>query len=111
MEIPEAVGVVLRCVLWLNSVDSFRETELNQLEAGTQETQISGHRAALCGLIVDGEGIVCFAKRIGWPESFKEFTLADVEATLESLHTSFNCQYRRTSIPQWATDSAGRAGS
>ena len=103
-EVPPSVAIVVRCVLWLNAVDLFRQDEMKQLEAEAHDSILSGHRAALCDLIADGEVIVLFAKRNGWSESFKEFTLADVEATLESLHTTFNCQYSPRLHPSRAAE-------
>jgi hypothetical protein len=77
----------LKAAAWFVEVVAFRDVEESFVAEGT-------HRAYLAELIAVGEGLILAARRQGialGPEFF--FTLEDMEAALDSLHTTFRCEH------------------
>jgi hypothetical protein len=78
---------------WLEKVEGFRQAEEALLVNGQYEEHLPEHRAFLADLIADGENILLAIKRIGMVESPTHVTPDDLQATLNSLHTTFRCEH------------------
>jgi len=89
---PELANA-LKAVGWLVQVDAFRNAEEAFMMAGHYEESLPDHRVFLAELIAEGEKIVWSIKRNGMAANELKFTLEDVEATLDSLHTNFRCEH------------------
>jgi len=74
-------------------VEAFRDLEDKYLIAGTYANTLQHHRVVLSDLISQGEAIVSTTRTSGLPESFEAFKLEDMEATFESLHTTFRHEH------------------
>jgi len=59
---------------------------------GQYELTLARHIIALTMLIAQGEQILFFARKVGL-RPFLDFTIEDLEATLESLSTTLRCQH------------------
>lgn len=78
----------LRAAGWLVEAAAFRDLEERFISEGT-------HRPYLSGLIASGEALVWAARKDGMAATASspfKFTLEDVQATLDSLHTTFRCE-------------------
>lgn len=77
--------------LWLAQVEAFREGEEDLMLSGKYESTLDDHRVFLSDMIANGEAIVVAVRREGM--ALKAFTVDDLQATLDSLHTTFNCEH------------------
>jgi hypothetical protein len=86
--VPPDYANALRAAGWLQEVSAFRDLEEALVSEGS-------HRPCLSALIATGETLVWAGKRHGMAATGSPFlfTLEDVEATLDSLHTTFRCEY------------------
>jgi hypothetical protein len=79
--------------LWLLRVDAFREAEENYLVSGEYEDKLPDNRVALSDLIARGEAVLWAVKKNGIAATAADFTIEDLQSTLESLHRTFRCQH------------------
>jgi len=100
--IPPPVAVAHDATLWLFGVDEFREGEAGQMREGRYEATLATHRLFLTQIIADGERLMYFARKFGLPKGFSQFSVNDLEATLESLHITFRTQHGPKNHPQRA---------
>ncbi len=100
--IQPPVAVAHDATLWLLGVDEFREGEARAMTEGQYEATLATHRMVLTQIIANGERLVFFARKFGLPEGFSQFSVSDLEATLESLHIAFRAQHGPKSHPQRA---------
>jgi hypothetical protein len=77
------VARALQAASWMAEVDVFRQ----------HEDALPDHRVLLSDLIARGEAIVCTVNKSGMATPPVNFTLQDLQATLESLHVTFRCEY------------------
>src|SRR5262245_2724392 len=87
-ELPPAFAIAINSTIWLERVDAFRAMEEDLLIRGEYQRTLDEHRAVLAELIADGERIIFFAKNLGIEEFPSDFTLKDLQATLDSLHVT-----------------------
>jgi hypothetical protein len=96
--IPKTMIVTFWAVDWFNAVSQFRTEECNFLcEEGLFEANLDSHRAAITGLIFQGETLVLAAKQNG-PVQDSGFTLDDIRAAIECLRETFRGVYGLTII-------------
>jgi len=91
-KIPLQLAVAHDATLWMLLVDAFREQEESLLDEGQFQSALAEHRVKLSDLIARGEQIAFLARNVDL-SSVSNFTLNDLEATLESLHVTFRCQH------------------
>ena len=84
--VPPPLVNAFRSASWSAEVAVFRHHEEELLSNGT-------HRPFLSELIGSGEAIIYDIGRTGFTEAATVFTLEDLKSTLESLHTTFRCEY------------------
>lgn len=86
--VPPEFANALKAAGWLVEVTAFRDVEENFISEGT-------HRPYISNLIADGEALVWAAKKNGIAATGSPFffTFEDLEATLDSLHITFRCEY------------------
>jgi hypothetical protein len=87
-QIPPDFANAFRAASWLAEVGVFRNHEEALVSDGS-------YRPYLFGLIAAGERFVWAANGLGIPTDKLPFpfTLEDLQATLDSLHTTFRCEY------------------
>jgi hypothetical protein len=83
----------LKAAAWLAEVEGFREQEEKLMLDGNYDALLPEHRVALSFLIANGEGIVCAVRKNGMDARLIKFTAEDLQSTLDSLHTTFRCEY------------------
>ena len=91
--VPPQVALTMNATIWFLQVHAFRIMEEALLDAGKYENSLAEHRKALSVFIAQGEEIVFTAKQMQMEKFPAEFTLADVESTLNSLRIAFRCQH------------------
>jgi hypothetical protein len=91
--VPAHLANAFRAVGFLTETETFREAEEIFMLEGTYESMREDHRSHLAKLIADGEEIVWSIKNNGLAADQLQFTLEDVQATLDSLLTTFRCEY------------------
>ena len=96
-QLPMEMVIGVNASIWLLQVDRLREMEetfpVPDQESEREQMQ-RDHRQILHMLISDGEQFVYMAKHAKLEKFPPGFTTADLEATLETLHIAFKCQYR-----------------
>jgi hypothetical protein len=92
-QIPPAFAAALAATIWLLEVDSFRDLEERYMIEGAYKDKLPEHRAAISQLISNGEHLVLFVKRHGMIVTPAGFKVEDLMATLELLHTTFQCEH------------------
>src|SRR5438552_701199 len=92
-DFPPALANAFRAVAFLVEVQTLRELEEAFLLDGSYEKLREDHRSHLAELIAEGEEIVWNSKRNGLAADQLKFTHEDVQATLDSLHTTFRCEH------------------
>lgn len=97
---PPKVSTAMFASLWFLKVSDFRSTEDKFLASQQFDHRLQDHRAILASLIAEGEAVLLGAKKIGMESTKLNFTIEDIEATLESLHTTFHCQHRAKNSPE-----------
>jgi len=87
-QVPPGFANALRAAGWLAEVSAFRDHEEALVSEGS-------HRPYLSDLIAAGEKLLWAAQKRGIPTDNSPFffTLEDLQATLDSLHTTFRCEY------------------
>src|SRR5437773_1084212 len=91
--VPPQLANALKAAGWIVEVDTFSEPEEVAMMEGKYEASLPYHRAFLSELIAGGESLVWNIKKNGMAASELKFTLEDVQATLDSLHTIFRCEH------------------
>jgi hypothetical protein len=91
--VPRNIANTITAVLWLDMVASFRQAEDALLAEGRYEASLPDHRAFLAELIATGESLVLSVRKSGLAKPPTDFTLEDLQATLETLHITFRCQH------------------
>ena len=99
-KVPPQLANALKAVGWLVEVDTFHELEEVAMLEGRYEASLPDHRAFLSELIADGEAIVWNIKKNGMAASELKFTLEDVQATLDLLHSTFRCEHGPKNSPK-----------
>ncbi len=93
-QMPKDAANAAMAALWLLQVQAFRTQEEMFMVEGKYETSLADHRAMLTNLIGDGEAIVFGIKKFGMgPTAPMNFTLNDLQATLNSLHSTFDYEH------------------
>jgi hypothetical protein len=92
-ELPDHIATGLLAVAWLVEVETFRQAEEAFLLDDTYEAMRLDHRSYLSKLIGDGEQIIWSIKQKGMSAKDFKFTPEDVQATLDSLHITFQCEH------------------
>ena len=98
--VPAEVANALQAAAWLAEVEAFREREKRLMLDGKYDASLPDHRVGLSDLIADGETIVWAVNKAGMAETPVKFTVEDLRATLESLHTTFRCEHGPKNSPQ-----------
>ena len=91
--VPIEVGNALVATFWLARVEGFREEEEKYLLSGEYASKLEDHRVVLTDLIAKGEAIIWGAKKNGMVATPLNFTIEDLQATLESLHRTFRAEH------------------
>jgi hypothetical protein len=99
-EVPPQVAVAMHATIWMVQVDAFRELEDRALASGDYQQSLDEHRAVLSQLIADGEQIVWAAKQHKLARLPTDFTLDDLQATIESLRVTLRCQHGPKNPPR-----------
>ena len=92
-EIPPEIANAIAATVWLLQVDAFREQEEEYLVSGEYEAGLPDHRAMLSQIIANGEQVVFAGQKTGMVSTPSGFTLNDLKATLNSLHTTFRGEH------------------
>lgn len=93
-QMPQEKANAALAAFWFLNVQAFRSQEEKFMVEGEYEASLPDHRAMLANLIADGEAIVFGIKKFGLgPTDPMKFTVGDLQATLNSLHSTFNCEY------------------
>ena len=90
--VPRRIANAIAATVWLLEVDAFREQEEEFMESGQYERLLPDHRTTLSWLIAKGEQLVYYARKFGMTPT--PFTVDDLQSTVDSLHTTFRCEYR-----------------
>ena len=90
-EVSPQIALAVNATIWLLQVDAFRQVEEEALINNKYEETLDEHRAVLSMIIANGEGIIFAAKRVGIAPA--NFTLPDLESTLNSLHRTFRGEH------------------
>jgi hypothetical protein len=90
-QLPPNVRNSFAAAMWLLEVDAIRKLESELLANGTYDQFVEDYRRTLSSVIAMGEDVVFRVKRIGMVEFGP--TLADLQATLNSLHATFRGEY------------------
>lgn len=100
-EMPIEMVIGVNASIWMLNVDSFRgAVESLPEEAWKLEQTLIDHRSFLSMLINEGEQFIFMAKKSNLTNLPSGFTVADLEATLETLHIAFKCQHRKSNNPK-----------
>jgi hypothetical protein len=91
--VPLDVANAVQAAAWLAQVDAFRDLEESLMLLGKYDALLPNHRLHLSELITDGEQIVWAVGKLGMASASGLFTLEDLQATLDSLHTTFRCEH------------------
>lgn len=91
--IPIPVANAMFATMWFLNVDAFREVEEKFILAGKYEETLQDHRAMLSNIIADGETVILAAKKNGMAATPGNFTIEDIQATLNSLYSAFYCEH------------------
>jgi hypothetical protein len=91
--ISAPVANAITATLWLFEVDAFREQEEKFMLAGEYETGLADHRVMLSQIIASGEQVVFAAQKNGMIATPAGFGLEDLQATLNSLYTTFRGEH------------------
>jgi hypothetical protein len=94
-KVPNQLKISLLLSMWLQSVESFHNTEDEALAQGKFDSTAHEHRQMLSMLIARGEELVLAAKQNG-VDSDAPFTVEDIAATVESLHLAFHAEHRNS---------------
>src|SRR5438876_2352461 len=84
--VPPQIANAIAATVWLLEVSAFREQEEDFLASGEYEKRLSQHRATLSMLTAKGEHVLLYARKWGMARTPANFTLDDLQATLNSLH-------------------------
>jgi hypothetical protein len=90
---PPAIANTVAATIWLMQAELFRDAEDKFLADGEYDQRREKHRVLLSRLIADGEAVVFAAKQHGISSGSAGFTTEDLQATLNSLHTTFRCEH------------------
>lgn len=99
-KVPVPIANAAFATVWLLKVGAFRAKEDEYLVQGKFEEALPEHRVILADLIADGEAIISGVKKNGMADTPGSFKLADLESTLNSLHTSFRCEHGPKNSPK-----------
>jgi hypothetical protein len=92
-EVTPLVKITTAAVIWFLQVDILRCQEADGMIDGGYENSLSEHRYALSQLATNGEKIYLAAQQNKISVFLNNFTIEDIRATLETLHTTFICQH------------------
>jgi hypothetical protein len=92
-DVPVGIANALQATAWLAEVEAFRQREERLILDGKYDASLADHRVGLSDLIADGEAVVWAVKKFGMSAAPVKFTVEDLRATLESLHTVFRCEH------------------
>ena len=99
-DIPITVANAMYATMWLLNVEAFRAKEDEFMLAGKYDECLEDHRATLAILIADGEAVILATKKNGMANTPTNFTIEDIQATLNSLHTTFFCEHGPKNSPK-----------
>lgn len=91
--LPLGLANAVGAVVWLLRVKDFREKEEDLMLSGEYQDTLPEHRMFLAALIARGEAIIFGVAKNGMDAALAGFTLEDLKATLETLHTTFRCEH------------------
>jgi hypothetical protein len=96
-EVPAKIRNSFFATMWMLQVNAFREVEDRHLADETYKDNLSDHRRVLSTLITRGEQVVFAVGREGMisgPNAkLNNYSLDDLQATLNSLHVTFRGEY------------------
>src|SRR6266700_3669299 len=92
-DIPPQIRNAIAATIWLLLAEEFRNWEESMMLEGKYETSLEDHRATLSRIIAYGEQVVFAASKEGMFSTRAGFSVEDLRATLNSLHTTFRCQH------------------
>lgn len=90
--VPAELTNAARAWCWIGEVMAFRAGEEQLMLDDRYDATLPDHRVTLSNLIATGEGIVRAVQHSGMATGIG-FTLEDVQATVNSLHTTFRCEH------------------
>jgi hypothetical protein len=93
IELPKPVTVGINATIWFQQVESLRRQEDELLEQGRFDASLETHRAIVAGIIAEGESLVWQARKFDISRFPSGFSLADLEAAIDSLRITFRCQH------------------
>jgi hypothetical protein len=98
--LPFPVVNALYASMWFLNVEAFRGLEEKFINSGEYEQALQDHRAMLANLIADGEALLNGARKNGMAETPENFTIEDIQATVDSLHADFLCEHGEKNSPE-----------
>lgn len=91
--LPRPIANAALAKIWLLQVDEFRKSEQFMMARDEHDKDLTSHCFLLLKLIGNGKLLLDNAKTMGIAETAPEFTLADLQATFDSLQTTYFCEY------------------
>ncbi|HEX3628173.1 MAG TPA: hypothetical protein VH280_22415 [Verrucomicrobiae bacterium] len=91
--LPRPIANAALAKIWLLQVDEFRKSEQLMMASGEHDKDLTTHCFFLLKLISNGKLLLDNAKTMGIAETTPEFTLNDLQATFDSLQTTYFCEY------------------
>ena len=98
--VPIPVANAMFASMWFLNVSAFRAKEEQYMASGEYDKNRPDHRAMLANLIADGETVVLAARKNGMAATPGNFTIEDMQATLNSLHEAFYCEHGEKNSPE-----------
>jgi hypothetical protein len=95
---PPKMANAAMAALWLAQAEAFREGEENLMLKEEYDHRLEDHRVFLSDMIANGEALVAAVRKEGMAPT--KFTLEDLLATLNSLHSTFECEHRSKNSPK-----------
>jgi hypothetical protein len=91
--LPRPIANAALAKIWLLQVDEFRKSEQLMMATGEHDKDLTSHCFLLTKLIGTGKVLLDNARTMGIAETAPEFTLNDLQATFDSLQTTYFCEY------------------
>lgn len=92
-EVPPIVKITTAAVIWMLQVDAFRIKETDLMLNEQYQSSLDEHRYILSQITTNGEKIYLAAKQNKISRFLNNFTIEDIEATIDSLRITFLCEY------------------
>jgi hypothetical protein len=89
--VPKPIANAAIAKMWLLHVEEFRKSEQAMIASGDHDKDLASHCFFLLKLIGNGKLLVDNVRTMGIAET--EFTMDDLQATLDSLQTTYFCEH------------------